>query len=63
MKIQTKQIIKSGLLAGFIYALLMAGYDYSIGQDFRLLKFTINFIFFGFFIGILALYNAKKTNK
>jgi len=60
MKAQTESIIKSGLLGGFIYALLMAGYDYSKEQDFRLLKFIINFLFFGLFIGLLALYNNKK---
>ncbi|UMB55113.1 hypothetical protein MKD41_06455 [Lutibacter sp. A64] len=63
MKTQTNSIIKSGLLAGFIYALLMAGYDYSNEQDFRLLKFIINLVFFGLFMGILAFYSNKKKNK
>ncbi len=62
-KSQTKSILKSGLLTGLIYALLMAGFDYSNEQSFRLFRFIINFLFFGIFMGLLAFYNIKKTKK
>jgi len=36
MKIQTKSIIKGGLFGGIVYALGIAGFNYSDGQDFRI---------------------------
>lgn len=60
MGTQTKTIIKSGLISGIGYALLMAGFDYSDGQSFRIWRFVINALFFGAFMGLLACYNLKK---
>ena len=63
MTTQTKAIIKSGLISGVIYAGLMAGFDYSDGQDFRIWKFIIHALFFGIFMGFMNIYNQKKQAK
>ena len=48
MTTQTKAIIKSGLISGIVYAGLMAGFDYSDGQDFRIWKFIFHASFLGY---------------
>lgn len=63
MKSQTKAIIKSGLISGVVYAVLMAGFDYSDGQDFRIWKFIFHASFFGIFVGFMTRYNLKKQAK
>lgn len=63
MTTQTKAIIKSGLISGIVYAGLMAGFDYSDGQDLSIGKFLANFIFFGIFMGWLTYYNIKKQSR
>ncbi|GGW74512.1 hypothetical protein DFQ11_1126 [Winogradskyella epiphytica] len=60
MNTQTKAIIKSGLFSGIVYAGLMAGFDYSDGQDFRIWRFILNALFFGIFMGFMTRYNLKK---
>ena len=60
MNTQTKVIIKSGLFSGIVYAGLMAGFDYSDGQDFRIWRFILNSLFFGTFMGFMTRYNLKK---
>jgi len=63
MTTQTKAIIKSGLISGIVYAGLMAGFDYSDGQDFRIWKFIFHASFFGIFMGFMTRYNLKKQAK
>ena len=63
MDTQTKTILKSGLLSGIVYAGLMAGFDYSDGQDFRIWRFIFHLLFFGIFMGLMNLYNLKKQTK
>jgi hypothetical protein len=60
MNTQTKSIIKSGLFSGIVYAGLMAGFDYSDGQDFKIWKFIFNASFFGIFMALMTRYNLKK---
>ena len=60
MNTQIKTIIKSGLISGIVYAGLMAGFDYSDGQDFRIWRFIFNALFFGIFMGFMTQYNLKK---
>ena len=60
MTTQTKAIIKSGLFSGIVYAGLMAGFDYSDGQDFKIWKFIFNASFFGIFMALMTRYNLKK---
>ena len=59
MNTQIKTIIKSGLISGIIYAGLMAGFDYSDGQDFRMWRFIFNALI-GIFMGLMTRYNLKK---
>ena len=63
MTTQTKAIIKSGLISGIVYAGLMAGFDYSDGQDFRIWKFIFHASFFGIFMGFMSRYNLRKQAK
>ena len=63
MTSQTKAIIKSGLISGILYAGLMAGFDYSDGQDFRIWKFIFHASFFGIFMGFMTRYNLRKQAK
>ena len=63
MKAENKIFIKTALTTGFIYAVLMAGFDYSEGKEFSILKFLLLFFFFGLAMGLLARYNHKKKLK
>ena len=63
MNTQTKTLIKSGLFSGLIYAGLMAGFDYSDGQEFKILKFLFNGLFFGLFMALTNRYNTKKKTE
>lgn len=63
MKPENKVFVKSGLLSGFIYALLMAGFNYSSGEPFSIFKFLFHFFFFGLSMGLLARYNHKRNTK
>ena len=60
MNTQAKSIIKSGLFSGIVYAGLMAGFDYSDGQDFKIWKFIFHASFFGIFMALRTRYNLKK---
>ena len=63
MNTQTKTIIKSGLISGVVYAGLMAGFDYSDGQDFRIWRFIFHASFFGIFMGLMTRYNFKSKKR
>ncbi len=64
MTTQNKAIIKSGIIAGAIYAGLMTAFDYFIGQrEFLIWRFLFSFFFFGIFIGLITRYNFKKQKK
>jgi hypothetical protein len=63
MNTQTKSIIKGGLLGGVTYALVMVGFDFTDGENFNVWKFVFNSSFFGFFMGLMILYNFKKKKK
>jgi len=63
MNTQTKAIIKSGLISGLTYAGLMACFDYSDGQDFRIWRLVFNTLFFGMFMGLMTRYNFKKQRE
>lgn len=60
MKTQTKTLIKNGLIAGIVYAGLMAGYDYFNGDEFKIFKFIFHCIFFGGFMSLIELLRNKK---
>jgi hypothetical protein len=57
---QIKSIIIGGLLGGTVYAGIMAGFDYSDGENFKIWKFLCNFLFVGAFMSFLTHINLKK---
>jgi len=63
MNKKTKTIIMGGLIGGIAYAFIMAGFDYSDGQNFRIWRFLLNVIIFGTFMAIMNIYNIKKQTK
>jgi hypothetical protein len=63
MKKYTKAILSSGLVSAIVYAGLMALCDFHKNEPFDFWKTLYNFISFGVFIAILALYNQKKSLK
>jgi ABC-type Mn2+/Zn2+ transport system permease subunit len=63
MKPLTKLMTLTFLLSGLVYAGVLAGFDYSEGNEFKLWKFVFNACFFGLFMALMARYNYKKKNK
>lgn len=63
MKPENQVFIKSGLLTGILYALIMAGFNYSSGEPFSIFKFLFHFFFFGLSMGLLARYNHKRASR
>ena len=63
MKAENKVFIKTFLLSGIIYAGLMAGFDYSDGQEFKIWKFLFYFLSFGLFMGLVSRYSYGKQVK
>ena len=63
MKAVNKVFIKTFLVAGIVYASLMAGFDYADGQEFKLYKFVFSFLFFGLFMGYIFRNGHKKQLK
>ena len=63
MNKKTKSIIMGGVVGGVIYTSMMAGFDYSDGQDFKIWKFIFHTSFFGIFMGVLTRYNLRKQAK
>jgi len=63
MKAENKIFIKSFLLSGLVYTTLMAGFDYSDGQDFEIFKLIFHFLFFGLFMGLMSRYSHRKLLK
>ena len=59
----TKTMIKTFLFSGLIYAGIMAGYDYSEGNGFRLWRFIFLATFFGLFMALLSRYKYKKNDS
>ena len=63
MNKQIKSIIIGGLFGGTVYAGIMAGFDYSDGENFNVWRFLWNFFFLGGFMSFLTYYNLKKQSK
>ena len=59
----TKTMIKTFLFSGLIYAGIMAGYDYSEGNGFRLWRFIFLASFFGLFMALMSRYRYKKNDS
>ena len=63
MKAENKAFIKTFLVAGIVYASIMAGFDYADGQEFKLYKFVFSFLFFGLFMSYIFRNGHKKQLK
>lgn len=63
MNVPTKKILKSGLISGFVYASLMAGFRHFDDKDFNIWKFLLHGSLFGIFMALLTRYNVKKQLK
>ncbi len=63
MKAENRAFIKTFLIAGIVYASIMAGFDYADGQEFKLYKFVFSFLFFGLFMGYIFRIGDKKQLK
>ena len=63
MKLEVLKKVRGGLLAGSVYALIMAGFDYVDGESFRIWRFLWNFSFFGIVMGWLTTYDINKRKK
>ncbi|WP_432671359.1 hypothetical protein [Flavobacterium sp. SM2513] len=60
MKAENKVFVKSAVMTGLLYAAIMAGFEYSQGEDFKIMKFAFLALFFGLSMGLLSRYNYKK---
>ena len=63
MKAENKLFIKTAVLSGLLYAVLMAGFEYSVGEGFKIMKFVFHAVFFGSSMGLLSRYNYKKEQR
>lgn len=61
MSDQLKLKLKSGLFMGTSFAVLMALFNYALGEEFSWILFILHFTFFGFGMSILAK-SPKKQN-
>jgi len=60
---RNKVFIRSGIISGFVFALIMAGFDYFKDQPFSVLKFMMHFVLFGLFNGYMAYRKFKKDQN
>lgn len=61
MSDQLKRQIKAGLFMGTTFAVLMALFNYALGEEFSWVLFILHFTFFGFGMSFLAK-SPKKQN-
>ncbi|MGJ8684410.1 MAG: hypothetical protein ACSHWW_07295 [Nonlabens sp.] len=62
-KVPWKNRILLGLIAGLVYAGLMAAFDYASGLPFHEVKFVFSTIVFGTFMAIATMWMVKKKNN
>ena len=63
MKPITKTMMKTFLFSGLGFAGLMAGYDYSKGNEFILWSFIFRASFFGLCMALMSRYIYKKNES
>ena len=63
MKTETKSITKVGIVGGVVCAGIMAGFDYTDGQDFRIWRFIFNALIFGICMGFITRNSIKNKRK
>ena len=62
MKDITKLKIRTGVLAGLIFALIIAGFNYYNEEVFSVFRFLLHFVLFGVFMGFFAKDRSKKES-
>ena len=60
---RNKVFIRSGIISGLVFALIMAGFDYFKDQPFSVLRFAMHSVFFGLFNGYMAYRKFKKDQN
>ncbi len=63
MKPLTKLYIKTFLATGIPYGIIMMGFDYLEGTEFKLWKFLFLTFFFGITMSLILVYSQKKALK
>ena len=63
MKPQRKIMLKNFLIAGNIYAIALAIFDFSREKGFSIKRYFYNAIVFGFFMSLVVLYDYKRREK
>ncbi len=63
MKPETTFFIKTFLVSGSIFALLMAGFNYSFNDEFNIYKSLFHFVFFGLIMAFVSRNNLRKNKK
>lgn len=63
MKPENKLFLKTAILNGIPFAILMAGFQYWDEGTFNIYKFLFHFLGFGICMGLMARYNYKKLQK
>lgn len=58
-----KEIIKTGIISGLVFACVMAIFDYFSKEPFSFLKFVIHFIIFGAVMSAFFKYKYTKKDK
>ncbi len=59
----TKSSLIFGFVSGFLFATLVAGFDYYNDNPFDFSKFIFQFILFGLFQSLIIFPKAKKTTN
>ncbi|GGW56202.1 hypothetical protein DFQ11_101585 [Winogradskyella epiphytica] len=60
MNKKLRNLLKTSLINGLLYAVIMACFDYSDGLDFRICRFLINAMVIGPITGLIIFYSIKK---
>ncbi len=63
MKKISKKTLGTWFFAGFMFALVMAGFDYLDGDEFNIWKFIFNFLGYGLIMSLLIGFAVKKTSR
>jgi len=61
MEKNIKLKIRTGVLSGLIFAVIMAGFEFYDEEKFSVLKFIFHAVIFGFFMGLMARDRSKKN--
>jgi len=63
MEKNIKLKIRTGVLSGLIFAVIMAGFEFYDENKFSVLKFIFHAVIFGFFMGLMARDKSKKNTN